>query len=223
MTNPWDKIFVDDFTSAYVIADYNYLKTSQDFDLRARAICSLLLQKYDNALADFLLLNENEKKTGRISDGTYLDIALCYYAMGDIDRAIDYFNFPITNSKDIKYTSDIARPACILFYVANKLNRPDLMKIATKGLGRRKLEVPLFLLGQVSTTVLNKIYEQQTNKILHNRYHCKIEFYKAAAELANGNFEKHQEHLDNCVRLKGQYLEFEYYIAKVEQDKLNRR
>jgi len=97
MTNPWDKIFIDDFESAYIIADQNYSQTSQDFDLRARAICSLLLSKYDNSLADFLTLNEIEKHTNRVSDGTYMEIALCYYALGDNDKAIHYFKFPITN------------------------------------------------------------------------------------------------------------------------------
>jgi tetratricopeptide (TPR) repeat protein len=223
MTNPWDKIFTDDFESAYEIADQNYLQTSEDFDLRARAICSLQLRKYDYSLADFLTLNEIEKQTNRISDGTYMDIALCYYALGDIDKAIDYFKFPITNRKDIRYTSDITVPACILFYIAVRLNRQDILKVATKELKRLKHKIPLFLLGQTSTTDLNEIYEQQSHETLRNRKECKVEFYKAASELANGNFEKYKEHLNRCVDIKGKYLEFEYYIAKVEQDKLNSR
>src|SRR4051794_31002663 len=120
MTNPWDKIFVDDFESAYKLADRNYLDTRQDFDLRARAICSLLLHKYDNALVDFTTLNNNEINTNRVSDGTYMDIALCYYAIGDLTKAIDFFKFPVVNRKEIKYTSDISVPASILFYIAIK-------------------------------------------------------------------------------------------------------
>lgn len=223
MTNPWDKIFIDDFESAYEIADQNYLQTSQDFDLRARAICSLQLRKYGNSLIDFLTLNEIEKQKNRISDGTYMDIALCYYALGDTDKAIDYFKFPITNRKDIKYTSDISVPACILFYIAVKLNRQDILKTATKELKRLKHKIPLFLLGQTSTTDLNEIYEQQSHETLRNRKECKVEFYKAVSELANGNFDKYKEHINRCVDIKGKYLEFEYYIAKVEQDKLNSR
>ena len=223
MTNPWDKIFIDDFESAYEIADQNYLQTSQEFNLRARAICSLQLRKYDNSLADFLKLNEIEKQTKTISDGTYMDIALCYYALGDTDKAIDYFKFPITNRKDIKYTSDISVPACILFYIAVRLNKQDILKIATKELKRLKHKIPLFLLGQTSTTDLNEIYEQQSHETLRNRKECKVEFYKAVSELANGNFDKYQEHLNRCVDLKGKYLEFEYYIAKVELDRLNSR
>ena len=223
MTNPWDKIFIDDFESAYEIADQNYLQTSQEFNLRARAICSLQLRKYDNSLADFLKLNEIEKQTNTISDGTYMDIALCYYALGDTDKAIVYFKFPITNRKDIKYTSDISVPACILFYIAVKLNKQDILKIATKELKRLKHKIPLFLLGQTSTTDLNEIYEQQSHETLRNRKECKVEFYKAVSELANGNFDKYKEHLNRCVDLKGKYLEFEYYIAKVELDRLNSR
>jgi len=223
MTNPWDKIFLDDFESAYKIADQNYLQTSQDFDLRARAICSLLLRKYDNSLADFLTLNEIEKKTDRISDGTYMDIALCYYAMGENAKAIEYFKFPVTKRKYIKYTSDISVPACILFYIAVKLNRQDIFKISTKELKRLKHKIPLFLLGQISTLDLNEIFEQQTHEALRNRKECKVEFYKAVLELVNENYHKYQEHLNRCVDLKGKYLEFEFYIAKVEQDRLNSR
>ena len=223
MTNPWDKIFIEDFESAYKIADQNYSQTSQDFDLRARAICSLLLRKYDKSLTDFLTLNEIEKQTSRISDGTYMDIALCYYALGDNDKAIEYFKYPITNRKDIKYTSDISIPACILFYVAINLNRQDILKTATKELKRLKHKIPLFLLGQTSTTDLNEIYEQQSHETLRNRKECKIEFYKGVLELVNGNFDKYKEHLNRCVDIKGKYLEFEYYIAKVELEKLNSR
>lgn len=223
MTNPWDKIFIDDFESAYEIADQNYLQNSQDFDLRARAICSLQLRNYGNSLVDFLTLHENEKQTNRTSDGTYMGIAICYYALGDTDKAIEYFKFPITNSKDIQYTSDITVPVCILFYMAVKLNRQDILRIATKKLKRLKHKIPLFLLGQTSATDLNQIYEQQGHETLRNRKECKVEFYKAVSELANGNFEKYKEHLNRCVDIKGKYLEFEYYIAKVEQDKLNSR
>jgi tetratricopeptide (TPR) repeat protein len=223
MTNPWDKIFIDDFESAYEIADHNYSQTSQDFDLRARAICSLLLRKYDDSLTDFLALNEIEKQTSRISDGTYMDIALCYYALDDNDKAIDYFKYPITNRKDIKYTSDISIPACILFYIALNLSRQDILKTATKELKRLKHKIPLFLLGQTSKTDLNEIYQQQSHETLRNRKECKVEFYKAVSELANGNFDKYKEHLNLCVDIKGKYLEFEYYIAKVELDKLNSR
>lgn len=221
MTNPWDKIFIEDFTAGYEIANNNYLQTAKKADLWARATCSLLLEKYDNALLDFLLLNEKDKQEDMVGDITYLYIALCYYAKGEIEKAIDYFKYPVTNSKYVKYTSDIIVPPCVLFYIAHKLSKPDLIKIAKKALSKSKLDVALFLLEQISEAEINGMYEQQLNETIRNRYQCKVEFYKAAAELAKNNFEKSREHLANCVRLKGKYLEFVYYLAKVEQDKLN--
>lgn len=226
MTNPWDKIFIDDFESAYEIADQNYLQTSQDFDLRARAICSLQLRKYDNSLADFLRLNEIEKQTNRISDGTYMDIALCYYALGDTDKAIDYFKYPITNRKEMVYTSDISVSPSVLLFIATKLGRHDLTKIAIKELKRlSKYKTPAssYLLGLTTETDLNEIHEQQSHETLRSRKECKAEFYKAVLALVNKNLDKHKEHLNRCVDIKGKYLEFEYYIAKVELDKLNSR
>ena len=38
-----------------------------------------------------------------------------------------------------------------------------------------------------------------------------------------GDFEKYKEHIMKCVELTGNYLEFEYYIAKVEYEKINSR
>ncbi len=226
MINPWDKIFIDDFESAYEIADQNYLQTSQDFDLRARAICSLQLGKYDNSLADFLTLNEIERQTNRLSDGTYMDIALCYYALGDNDKAIDFFKYPITNRKEIKYTSDISVPPSVLLFIATKLGRQDLTKTATKELKRlSKFKTPAstYLLRLTTEDELNETYKQQTHETLRNRKECKAEFYKAVLELVNGNVDNYKKHLIRCVDIKGKYLEFEYYIAKVELDKLNSR
>ena len=58
---------------------------------------------------------------------------------------------------------------CTLFYFAIKLNRLDLLKIATKELKKQKVTVPLFLLGQASEAELNMMWEEQTNEILKNR------------------------------------------------------
>jgi tetratricopeptide (TPR) repeat protein len=226
MTNPWDKIFIDDFESAYKIADQNYLETSQDFDLRARAICSLLLRKYDNSLADFLTLNEIEKQTNRVSDGTYMNIALCYYALGDTDKAVDYFKYPIINRREMVYTSDISVPPSVLLFIATKLGRHDITKIAMKELKRlskNKTPASTYLLGLTTETDLNEINERQSLETLRSRKECKAEFYKAVLALVNEKLDKCKEHLNCCVDIKGKYLEFEYYIAKVELDKLNSR
>jgi tetratricopeptide (TPR) repeat protein len=218
--NPWDKICIDDFKSAYTIADQNYSQKHQDFNLRARATSSFLLGHYEKALADYLLLKDIEHESNRVSDGTFLEVGLCYYAMGDIEKALEYVKYPVENSKLMKYTRDISVPGSILFYLAIKLNRSDLLKIAIKELKKRKVVVPLFLLGLASEEDLNKKWEEQVNEILKNRMECRVEFYKAVKALHNGYVEKYQEHINRCVDLKGNYLEFEYYMARIEQFKL---
>jgi tetratricopeptide (TPR) repeat protein len=218
--NPWDLIFIDDFESAYKIADENYSKTYQNVDLRTRGISSFLLGNYEKALADLLLLKDIEHESNRVSDGTFLEIGLCYYAIGEVEQALENFKYPVENPKLMKYPSDMAVPGSILFYFAIKLNRLDLLKIATKELKKRKEIVPLFLLGQASEPELNKMCQEQTNENLKNRAECKVEFYKAVKALQNGYFEKYQEHINRCVDLKGNYLEFEYYLARIEQGKV---
>ena len=226
MTNPWDKIFLNDFELAYKIADQNYLQTSQVFDLRARALCSLLLRKYAGSLADFLALKEIEKQTDRISDETYMDIGLCYYAMGDNDKAIEYFKFPMTNRKEIKYTCDISIPPSVLLFIGTKLGVQQLIKISNrelKRLSKNKTIASNYLLGLITEVDLDREFEEQPNETLRNRKQCKVEFYKAISQLQKGDFEKYKEHIMKCVELTGNFLEFEYYVAKVEYDKLNSR
>lgn len=219
VTNPWDLISINDFESAYKIADENYSKTYQNFDLRARGISSFLLGNYEKSLTDFLLLKDIEQESNRVGDGTFLEIGLCYYALGEIEKALEYFKFPVENFRLMKYTSDISVPGSILFYFAIKLNRLDFLKIATKELKKQKVTVPLFLLGQASESELNMMWEEQTNEILKNRKECKVEFYKGVKALQNGYVEKYQAHLNRCIDLKGSYLEFEYYMARIEQNK----
>lgn len=209
---------MDNFSGAYQIASENYLETSSDLDLRARATCSLLLCNYEDAVEDFLTLNEIEKKLGRLYDVTYMNIALCYYAMGDNDTAIEYFKFPVINWKKMG-TSDYSAPPAVLFYIGTKLNRQDVRKFAETELRRRKPEIPLFLLGKISEQELNKMVEQYPEGAYRDRQQCKVEFYKAVSQLQNGRTDKYLEHLNRCVELKGLYLEFEYYLAKVEFDR----
>ncbi|MCU7550127.1 hypothetical protein OCK74_13470 [Chitinophagaceae bacterium LB-8] len=223
MVNAWDKILVDDFEDGYRMADATYSQSLKHYDLRARAISSFLLRNYETALSDFLRLKQDEQASNMPSDGTYLDIGLCYYAIGDIMSAIEHFVFPVANRKLIKYTSDITVPASILFYVGLRTQRQDLQKVATKELKRFMQVVPQFILGRAAEDDLDKLYKEQTHPVLQNRKQCKTEFYKAVKALQTSDSDKYQEHLKRCVALKGNYLEFEYYMARVELDKLNSR
>ena len=221
MTNPWDKIFEHDFEKALEIANENYLNSKETFDLRARATCFLLLKHYGHALDDFLLLNSMEKNENRSSDGTYMNIGLCYYALGDFDKASYYFQYPILNSKEIKYTSDISVPPTVLLFIGLKVKKPDVIKMATKALGnlwKFKGRVAGYLLDFISEEELNSIHEQQSNPIIGNRKQCKAEFYKAIHSFQIGNWNEYKNHIVECVALNSKYLEFEYYVAKVEYD-----
>ena len=223
MLSAWDKIFMDDFEAGYRIASETYSQSLQRYDLRARAVCSFLLRNYDAALSDFLGLKQDERATNMPSDGTYLHIGLCYYATGDMKNAIENFAYPVANRRLINYTSDITVPASILFYVGLRTQRQDLQKAAAKELKTLKQVVPQFILGANSEDDLEKLHKEQTHPILQNRKQCKAEFYKAVKALYIGDLENWNEHLKRCVILKGNYLEFEYFMARVELDRLKSR
>ncbi|MEO6851337.1 MAG: hypothetical protein ABI203_08765, partial [Mucilaginibacter sp.] len=196
----------------------------KDFDLRSRAISSLLLKNYNHALTDFILINESENNNNETSDGTYMYIGLCYYALGDMERATDYFKYPLTNGKEIKYTSDISVPPSVLLFIGTKLEKQDIINLAIKVLKRLskfKTAAPNYLLEIRSETELDKEFQQYSNPTMRNRWQCKVEFYKAIHYLQNGSQKKYENHIKNCVALTGKYLEFEYFIAKVEYDKFS--
>jgi tetratricopeptide (TPR) repeat protein len=218
MINPWYKIFEHDFKAAYAIANENYLQSADNFQLRARATASLLLRDYNNALADFLVINEIEKNSDRKYDVTYMNIGLCYYALGDIENAIDYFKYPIVNSKEKLGTSDYSVPPCVLLFIGLKSGKQDIVKIATKRLKGLKTIAPRYLMGVILETELDNEYQRESNATLRSRRQCQVEFYKAILYLQNGPYEKYKKHIKNCVEITGKYLEFEYYIAKVEYD-----
>ncbi len=219
MINPWNKIFELDFDTAYKIADENYRLSQSEFDLRARTKSCLLLRKYTDALADFLLIKEMEKESGYISDGAFMDIGLCYYALGDFENAVEYFKYPVVN-KQIKYrTSDVSVLPSVLLFIGVKLEKPDIVKMAIKELKRLskfKTAAPNYLLGEFSELQLDRLFQDEQNETLRNRKQCKAEFYKAIHCLQLGVLEGYKTHMINCFELTGKYLEFEYYMAQVE-------
>lgn len=225
MTNPWEKIFEGEYETAYQWAEKNYALTAQNFDLRAKAICSVLMENYDQALTDLLQLLSVEEQTNMVSDGTYMEIGLCYYALGDYEKAAVYFSFPVINRKAIKfYSSDISSSPAVLLFLGTKLGQKTLIKSALKELKRlSKFNTPasMYLLGIIDDATLNMASEQENNVTLRNRKQCKAAFYKATAALMSGNDELYKAQIKECVDLKGQRLEFEYFMASVELVKIN--
>jgi tetratricopeptide (TPR) repeat protein len=219
--NPWDKIFEKKFSEALKIADDNYKANGQKFDLNSRAICNLQIGNYQMALADFLEVLEFEKKTGDLSDKTYMNIGLSYYALSDFEKAKEYFKFPVINPGKIKYTNGIFRPSSILYFIALKLQDDIILKAAKKDMIKRKLLVHNYLLELEDEQSLNSDLKQIENVTLLNRSSCTYEFYKAVRSFKNKDNDGFKKHLSETVKLEGKFLEFEYFIAKIELESNN--
>jgi hypothetical protein len=215
--NPWDKIFVGDFDSAFDLADENYRTGQSNFDLRARALILLHQRKYQEAIDDFETLKEKEKKDSRISDDTYLYIGLCYYALELISDSKHYFEYPIKHQKEFKYTTDISLAAAILLFFSLKIHDTQLLARAEKDLLKRKTPIAEYLTDRISEMEFEKEF---VDVDLKERRECRFEFYKGLKYLRDNDEEKYFDHLRNCRRIKGKYLEYEYYLSKIELEKL---
>jgi hypothetical protein len=215
--NPWDKIFVGDFDSAFDLADENYRTGQSNFDLRARALILVHQRKYHEAIDDLLTLKENEKKDNRISDDTYLYIGLCYYALDLMSDSRHYFEYPIKNQKEFKYTTDISLAPAILLFFSLKTSDTPLIAKAKKDLLKRKTPVAEYLTDRISETEFAKEF---VDGDLKERQECRFQFYKGLKYLSGKDEDKYVDHLRNCREIKGKYLEYEYYLSKVELEKL---
>ncbi len=216
-TNPWDKIFTGDFDSAFKIADENYKAGQSDFDLRARAKINLHERKYQEALDDFRTLKEKEKNTNRVSDDTYLYIGLCYYALDFLADSKEYFEFPIKHAKEFKYTTDISLAPAMLLFFALKTEDTKLLAKAEKDLVRRKTPIAEYLTDRISE---KEFIKEFVDVELKERRECRFEFYKGLKYLRGKDEEKYVDHLRNSRKIKGKYLEYEYYLSKIELEKL---
>jgi hypothetical protein len=215
--NPWDKIFVGDFNSAFELADENYRMGQSNFDLRARALILLHQRKYQEAIDDFETLKEKEKKDNRISDDTYLYIGLCYYALDQMSDSRHYFEYPIKHHKEFKYTTDISLAPAILFFFSLKTYDTQLLAKAEKDLLKRKTPIAEYLTDRISEKEFEKEF---IDAALKERQECRFEFYKGLKYLRDKDEESYFNHLQNCRKIKGKYLEYEYYLSKIELEKL---
>jgi tetratricopeptide (TPR) repeat protein len=218
MTNPWDKIFEGDFESAFQIADQNYKETGSLIDLRTRGLIKIQQAEYAGALDDFLQLKDQEKEEDVVGDDTYLYIGLCYYAIGNLSKAREFFEYPIKHHKEFKYTTDVSRPGAILYFFSIKTQDSKYQEIAFRDLNKRKTLITEFLTNKITDTAFT---DQFIIPALGTRSQCRLEFYKAIKALAQSDKENYRLHIKNSFNMKGKYLEFEYYLSKVELEKLN--
>jgi len=217
MTNPWDKIFLEDFEGALKIANENIALTNSKFDLRARALIKLQQGDYSESLKDFTRLNKYEQESSSISDDTYLYLGLCHYALGDSDQAIRHFEYPVKNNKEFKYSTDITLAPAILYFISLTTGNVTTLSLAEKDLNKRKTPIGEFLMGRISEHAFESAFILTELKI---RRQCSAEFYKSVKSLKEMDYDKQYKHLKKAVELKGQFLEFEYYLSKVEMEKI---
>ncbi|TXK83442.1 hypothetical protein [Paenibacillus sp. N3.4] len=93
-----------------------------------------------------------------------------------------------------------------------------LEELAVRYLKKRKHPIALFLLGEITKQdLLNGVCSQP---IMAIRDSCKYEFWIAVKNLKDGDEQGYIEHLEQCKEFQGRYLEFEYYLALRELERL---
>ena len=220
--NPWDNIFEESFELALIQAEKNYYEYPSDLNLRTRATCNLLNNNYQSALNDYTDLFERNLASKNLGDVLCLKIGLCHYALEDYELAKKYFAYPIVNKSSITYTSGLFRPSSFLFLISKIFKDSKLEKMAIKELNKSQLTIPKYLTKRITELELAEELDQIENTTLKKRSECIYEFYKAVNAFDNDANAQYIFHLQECKRINGKFLEFEYYFASIELDRLKK-
>ena len=220
--NPWDNIFEENFELALDQAEKNYDENPSDLNLRTKATCNLLNNNYQSALNEYTDLFKRNLASKKLGDVLCLKIGLCYYALEDFEMAKKYFAYPIVNKSTVTYTSAIFRPSSFLFLISKIFKDSKLEKAALKDLNKSQLTIPKYLTNRITELELTKELDQIEDTTLKKRSECVFEFYKALNAYDNDVNAQYIYHLQECKRINGKFLEFEYYFASIELDRLKK-
>jgi len=230
LDNTWSLIEQGRFGEAYKSATEEYEKTGSYRILGNRAISLKLLKDYKGALHDYLTIlnavdqfyinnkNYNDNLINK-GDGEYIDVGVAYWLLSDYQQALKMWIYSMTLR--LRFTSNIMIPPCIVYFAGVYLNDLKTVKEAKKYIKKRyKKTIPLgrFLLDEINEEELLK--EIKPDSPLKERTLCKYEFYIASKRLEQGDRADFVEHLKRCRDAKGKYLEFEYFLAVGELDKM---
>lgn len=213
MNDVWNKIFADDFDGALLLAEERCRCSGNEFDLRTRGLIKLQQGDYAEALLDFQQLQQKERGNNTQSEDTWLYTGLCYYAQGQLEKACSLFEYPLHHAAEFRYTTDIALVPAVLLFFSFKTNSELMRRTAVIELMMRRGPVADFLTGRIDVDA----FEQKlVRPLIKNRMECRMAFYTAVMSLIQNDRPAYMRQLRRTVSLKGQYLEFEYYLAKVE-------
>jgi hypothetical protein len=231
MDNSWALIANGEFEKAIEKATADYTEGKSSAAIHHRAIANLMLKNYNDALKDYLfLLNrvdefyENNKYYNdniiNKSDSDYINAGVTCWLLNDYEQAVKMWIDSMTLR--LRYTGNYMIPPCIVYFAGVYLHDAKILKSANKCLQKRakgSITLGKYLLNE--TTENELLSSIKLDSPIRNRSLCQYEFYIAAKHLENGDNEGFIQHLRRCVEMKGNYLEFEYFLAVGELDKMN--
>jgi len=213
MESSWRLIEKGMFFEALNRATEEYNDTKSLAPIRHRAMASMMMNDYENALIDYLkALDETEE--WHKGDVDYIYVGVAYWLLGEYTKATQMF----MNSMILKlpYTSNIIIPPAIVYFASVYLKDEKIKKEAIKYLKKfvkKKLPLALFLLNEINEAeLLGSITD---NSPLRSRMLCKYELYIATKYLENGGIAQFYDHLQKSIDTK-KIIEFEYFIALSE-------
>jgi tetratricopeptide (TPR) repeat protein len=219
--NGWDLIKLKKFEEAYSFYDNEYEKHQRKSDLGKRAVASLNLKNYKDALKGFL---ELIRLNNGDSDADYIYAGTCYWILGNKAEAINLWKEGLTST----YTDaagGIEIPAT-LFFAAISLGNQELLKEAVSLLRKRwKAKSVVNWPGAIAGYLLGKFSEQEVleaisdHPTLRIREMCQALFYFGIQCLKNGDRKGFISYMEQCSSSEYGYLEQEYYLAIGELDK----
>ena len=129
MDSYWKLIEKGMFSEAFNRAAEEYKEYNDIRSLRQRASASIMMNNYENALADYLkILDEIEER--HKSDIDYIYVGVLYWLLGEYAKAIQMFIDSMTLK--LPYTANIISPPAIVYFSSVYLNDEKVKKESIK-------------------------------------------------------------------------------------------
>lgn len=205
--NYWSLIEEGKFREAFdkLKQQYNDYKHN-GYPLGNLVIASFLVKDYESALHYDTISEESE----------LIDAGAALWSLGRFNEAVEMWR----RGNEKPYTSNIVTIPTLLYFASVHQKDEKLQKESVRLLKKRwksRNELAGFLLDEIAE---EQLIESVSTGPLRTRNRCKVEFYLGTKCLQNGNEQGYIKHLQKCKKLKGNYLEIEYFIAVSELDRL---
>lgn len=237
---PYDLILGNRFEEAIEVYNARISQSAvpDPLELNSRGTAFLCLQRYAEALGDFLTANDLHRKSLKGSGGLIDKVSVTNWLMGNREEAIRIGRRAVDEliTREVGYTdlAGGAGPGLLLWYMAISMDESDQRDLAlkylenlAKGSRIKYWPGPLaeFAIGKIpfadalkrgTTRKYELTIENAEKDLLARRRFCQGLFYNGVKKLEGGDRIGFMDEMKLCYGLENPLIEMEWYLARHE-------